>query len=170
MSDAPASGPIESAKNFFLLIREGTTSHAVLALVLLLALSPGVLRSMLERAGIQAIKLPLVEIQASVSKTEKELASAKKEIETAQAAAQKAQEELTVAKAQLDAILQTPNLAAEPAGQLRGLSSRLATSTTEAAASTARLTRVAGTLDQSAMRQRMLGRRLEVIQQVAQQR
>lgn len=170
MPDVPASGSIESAKNFFLLIREGTTSLAVLGLVVLLALSPGALRSMLERAGIQSIKLPLVEIQASVSQTERELASAKAEVVTAQAAAQNAQQELAAAKAQLDAVLQASTLAAGPAAQLRGLSNRLSTSSAEAAVSTARLTRVAGTLDQSAARQRTLGRKLEVIQQVSQQR
>ncbi|MEK7315656.1 MAG: hypothetical protein AAB011_05710 [Candidatus Eisenbacteria bacterium] len=170
MPDAPASGPFESAKSFFLLIREGATSLAVLGLFLLLLLSPGALRSMLERAGIQSIKLPLFEMQASVSKTEQELASAKQEVVTAQTAARKAQDDLVAAKAQLDAVLQTTTLAAEPAGQLRGLSARLATSRAEAAASTARLTRVAGTLDQSAQRQRTLSRRLDVIQQVTQQR
>ncbi len=162
----PSGSPhtaLEAAKNFVLLVRESAVSIAVVALLVLLALSPEGLRTRLEKAGIQSIKLPLVEIQTALKETEKQLASAKAEVETAQVAVRWSQDELAASKAQLEQVLRTANLAAAPRSQLQTLSGSLTTSRDQLTTSTNRLLRVAGALGKSGEDQRALIQRIEAV-------
>ena len=160
---AVRSAALEGAKNFVLLVREGAVTIAILGLVGLLLFSPATLRATLEQAGIQSVKLPLVEIETSLKQTQEQLASARQEVDAARAAASQAQTQLTDSKVQLEQVLRSASLAPVPKSQLQALSGRLATSKDQVAASTARLSRVAGTLEQSVRDQRVLIQRVQAV-------
>jgi hypothetical protein len=163
MAEPGTTGPIESAKSAVLLVRETTITLAIVGLLGLLLLSPPRLRDILEKAGIQSVKLPLFEIQTSLDETAKQLASAKAEVKAAQDTALKAQTELAAAKAQLDDVLKTAKLGSDSQTKLQDLSARLVASKDQAATSARSLVKVSGTLDQSALRQRMLSQRIMLL-------
>lgn len=159
---SPAPGPFEGAKSFVVLVREAAVTVAIVGFVALLIVHPASLRSALENAGIQSLKLGFAEIQTSLIESGKQLAAARQEVAAAQAAAQQAQDELAAAREQLDRVLGTATgLAPAPRAQLQGLSGRLVRSRDQLAASTSRLGAVSKPLDVSAKTQADLLKRLE---------
>lgn len=156
MAQSIVGNNLESAKSAVLLAREAAVTAAVIGVVGLVLLSPRSFHDILTRAGIQSVKLPLVEIEASLDESEKQLAAAKSQVEAAQETARRAQDELAKAKAQLDDVIATSKLGTDSQAKLQALGDNLAASKAQVATSSKTLIRASGSLYETAARQRML--------------
>ena len=150
------TSPIERARGAVALLREGTITIALVALVLVFAVSPSRIGQMLKAANVKSVDVAGINIETELQQANERLAKSTARLDEAQTQLSSAMKSVAVARESVDRITTLYKLEPGARSELSSITRSLATSQNGLEASQRRVLTAKSLLDSSAVAQRQL--------------